>query len=296
MNFFWDFRKCPGALFKWLKPAAGLVCDYFKSFQGPFCVSSSLSPLHCGNGTGAMPECRPSCPCRCGLWAFRRGPRRPPAPPFSLSPFPFSWIVSGVHLAPVPTRPLPPTAASPTNGAAPSKSAPAGRFPISSSFRRSKESCRGLRNPTAASPTSPPRPCRRRPFPRRFPPSDPSPTTRPSSGELPSVFKVSPRLFSSLAPPIHAGHRRAAAPVAPAWNPRLAGLEAGWLGNVTGLAPGLGRPRGRPVRAVDRPNARFGPALGPVFSGTFPAYKPAWADLRAGLHSNSCVFGKINEI
>ena len=24
-EFFWDFRKCPGALFKWLKPAAGLV-------------------------------------------------------------------------------------------------------------------------------------------------------------------------------------------------------------------------------------------------------------------------------
>ena len=24
-EFFWDFRKCPGALFKWLNPAVGVV-------------------------------------------------------------------------------------------------------------------------------------------------------------------------------------------------------------------------------------------------------------------------------
>ena len=26
-EFFWVFRKCPGALYIWLKPAAGLVCN-----------------------------------------------------------------------------------------------------------------------------------------------------------------------------------------------------------------------------------------------------------------------------
>ena len=96
--------------------------------------------------------------------------------------------------------PPPLTAASPTNGAAPSESTPAGRFPPSSSFCWRKESSRGRRKPTAASPTSPPRPCRRRPFPGEF-------RAPPSTGAVPSKSPPIGSFAASLSsfPPSESG-------------------------------------------------------------------------------------------
>ena len=132
-------------------------------------------------------------------------------------------------------------------GCVPSKSKPAERLTTSPSPFRRVESSRALPGPTAASPTSPPRPRHRRPPPRRFPPSprrtDHTPRIRVSS----SRFWPSPA--PSLVPLAAIDHAAAAGvTVLPARPGRRLGRPgAGRLGRVPGLdtRPGLdlGRPK-----------------------------------------------------
>ena len=72
-EFLWDFRKCPGALIKWLNPAVGLVCKCFKSSRDLFANFLSLSPLHCGDGVLA-PYCLAGRPRHAAAGSLSAGP------------------------------------------------------------------------------------------------------------------------------------------------------------------------------------------------------------------------------
>ena len=82
-EFFWDFRKCLGALFNWLKPAAGLVCNYFKLSRDLFAILLSLSLLSTV-ADGVLAPCRRAgdahAVCRRGSGGQRGPDRRAPAP------------------------------------------------------------------------------------------------------------------------------------------------------------------------------------------------------------------------
>ena len=64
---------------------------------------------------------------------------------------------------------------------------------------------------------------------------------------------------------------------------RSPAVTAASLWPCAGLAPSLGRPKGRRPLALARPSARPGPAPRPVGSGQRPAWTPVWAGTEAGL-------------
>ena len=300
-EFFWDFRKCPGALINWLNPTAGLVCNCFKMSRGLFANPFSLSPLHCGNGTGAMPDCRPSCTCRRGLWAFRRGPRRPPAPSTCSPPFPSLSLLFGLgnprsgrsrrgrRRAPRRIRP-------PRGKPSPPFAPPRRATPPRRRNRAREPEIEPSPSPSSSWPDSRPA---RLPPPQVFPasavqpyatlvssrpsrtvssPSSPSASSFPcraAAGRPPaeqSITRSSPsvpplrlRTYASLR--LHAAH--ALRPPGSAYRRRfLVGVAAG--GHLTRA------PRARPGR---RPE----PASRPVVSDARPALTPAWAGHEAGL-------------
>ena len=201
-----------------------------------------------------MPRCRPSYPCRRGLWAFRRGPCRPPAPPpvpflfhrnLRIGHFPFSpsrappcrrvaelaavvpeharWI-EGQH----PLRRLP---FSPSTGLIePGGPVPSCASSTSSTFAAAHRSRFG----------------RRRTTPLRID------HTNELTGEARVFLLLSPPLFPSPAAVLVAAGRRCH---------RV----------HSGLGVGLNRPAGRFLPLGARPSARIGPATRPEVSGAAPA-------------------------
>ena len=226
-----------------------------------------------------MPRCRPSYPCRRGLWTFRRGPCRPPAPPHLLLLFRLPLSRSLALLL------SPPLASAHRSRTA--------RIGADSELRhillvpQAQGIGPGEPEPTQSSSTPPASAALRRASLAAVLPSPVTPTEPLAQGEFPSRVRAPPFPPLPLARRrLAGGHRRPPWPCvgrAPAW----AGQKAGGLWHCPGLAPSLGRHRGRTPRATPRPRARSGPASGPIASATAPACAPAWADLKAGLHSKN---------
>ena len=96
------FIKCPGALFKWLKPAARLVCNLFKLSRDLFAILLSLSLLSTVDDGVLAPCCRVGdahAARHRGPWSMRSCRSRSPAPyPSSLSIPPLVFRIEGVLL------------------------------------------------------------------------------------------------------------------------------------------------------------------------------------------------------